>query len=67
MTNEDIIELTKTWFDNIESICTRKDISDEDKLLRIEATCQRCKNFLNDRGTCKSHNKNINQIDRQNE
>lgn len=49
MTNEEIIELAKTWFDSIEVISTREDISNEDKLLRIEATCKRCKNFLDKR------------------
>lgn len=49
MTNDEIIELANDWFDSIEKISTREDISNEDKLLRIEATCQRCKNFLNKR------------------
>lgn len=49
MTNDEIIELAKTWLNTIEEISTRKDISDEDKLLRIEATCKRCKNFLDKR------------------
>lgn len=49
MTNEEIIELAKTWFDSIEVISAREDISNEDKLLRIEATCKRCKNFLDKR------------------
>lgn len=49
MANEEIIELASDWFDSIAKITTRRDISDDDKLLRIEATCKRCKNFLDKR------------------